>query len=155
MPTVPRAGASAPAPVQSLRVLVVEDNAVNQRVARRMLERMGHAVEIAENGKIAVERCAQDVFDLVLMDCQMPVMDGLSATRELRRREASRALPIVAMTANAMPGDREACSEAGMDDFLSKPVTLDALSLVLKRVSERPGASGSWVDRPRASRKPG
>ncbi len=130
------------APTGAPHALLVEDNAVNQRVAVLMLEKLGCQVSVADDGQVALARRAARPFDVVLMDCQMPVMDGLAATRELRRREApgARRTPVVAMTAHALPGDRERCLEAGMDDFVSKPVTLDALRQVLERWA-RPGAT--------------
>lgn len=134
-PAAPEPGAPA-ADAAPLSVLVAEDTPVNQAVARRMLESLGCEVEIAENGEIAVERATAREFDLVLMDCQMPVMDGYLATHALRagESEGGRALTIVAMTANAMAGDRERCLEAGMDDYLVKPVLRDALAEMLGRV---------------------
>jgi signal transduction histidine kinase/DNA-binding response OmpR family regulator/HPt (histidine-containing phosphotransfer) domain-containing protein len=113
-----------------LSVLVVEDHPVNQMLARELLERWGHSVTIAGNGAIALEALAERTFDLVLMDMQMPVMGGIEATRRIREREAaagSRRVPIVAMTANAMPSDRDACLEAGMDGYVSKPIGIDDL----------------------------
>ena len=129
----PGAPASDAAP---MRVLVAEDTPVNQTVARRMLESLGCEVEIVENGELAIERATTGEFDLVLMDCQMPVMDGYLATHALRTAESGeiRSLPIIAMTANAMAGDRERCLEAGMDDYLVKPVLRDALAAMLERV---------------------
>ena len=97
-------------------MLLVEDNPVNRLVAERMLQRAGHRVTCAENGQIAVERLAVDWFDVVLMDVQMPVMDGSEATRQIRDRRSKvrdHAIPIIAMTAHAMQGDREACLAAG------------------------------------------
>ena len=118
----------------SARVLVVEDNTVNQKVATRMLQRMGCNVSVAANGQEAIAMIADMPFDIVLMDCQMPVMDGFEATREIRSRDASWSrIPIVAMTANAMSGDRERCIAAGMDDYLSKPVRPDGLLEILSR----------------------
>jgi len=116
------------------RLLLVEDNPVNQKVARAMLGRLGYRCEIAENGAEAVKLVASSVYDMVLMDCQMPVMDGFEATRRIRESQVgARRTPIVAMTANAMQGDRERCIEAGMDDYISKPVTLDTLRVALQR----------------------
>jgi signal transduction histidine kinase/DNA-binding response OmpR family regulator len=108
---------------QGPRILLVEDNPVNQLVARALLERVGCAVDLAGNGEEAVTRAAEGQYDLIFMDCQMPVLDGYAATAAIRRREGdSRRTPIVAMTANAMPGDRERCLAAGMDDYIAKPI---------------------------------
>ena len=116
------------------RILVVEDNPVNRRVATRMLERMGCQVEHAENGAEAVARCQKKGYDLIFMDVHMPEMDGLEATSRIRKAEAEgRRTPIVAMTASAMREDREQCLEAGMDDYVAKPVQLDLLAAVLRR----------------------
>ena len=107
-----------------LHILLVEDNEINQRLAMRTLESRGYSVVIAANGKEAIDALGQDSFDLVLMDVQMPVMDGLEATRAIRQLEEATGehIPIVAMTANAMLGDRELCIEAGMDEYVSKPL---------------------------------
>ena len=110
-----------------LRVLLVEDNAVNQKLALRLLSQMGYQADVAANGIEAVEAVARQEYDLVLMDVQMPEMDGLQATREIRARQPDDGPRIVAMTANAMDGDREACFEAGMDDYVSKPIRVDEL----------------------------
>lgn len=120
---------SEPTALTGLRVLVVEDNYVNQKVIRRTLEKWGIAVEIAENGQQALEWLARAPFHLVLMDCQMPIMDGYEATRRIRAYEATRGLhiPIITLTANALEGDREKCLECGMDDYLSKPINPDLL----------------------------
>lgn len=121
-----------------LHVLLVEDNPINQRVAQRLLEKWGHTVDLACNGAEAVDAVRQGTYDLVLMDVQMPVMDGLRATREIRALGAKGPggrLPIVAMTANADPADRRACDEAGMDGFLLKPVVVDELQGVLAGVA--------------------
>jgi CheY-like chemotaxis protein len=108
---------------RQLRVLLVEDNLINQKVACRFLEKQGHAVVIAGNGREALDVLDDWAFDLVLMDVQMPEMDGFAATAAIRQREANRGghLPIVALTANAMQGDRERCLEAGMDGYVAKP----------------------------------
>ncbi len=122
---------------RSLRILLAEDNSLNQQVARGLLEDMGHAVTIAGNGREAVETFAKGVFDLVFMDIQMPEMDGYQATaviREQQRRSAIR-VPIVAMTAHAMSGDREKCLAAGMDDYISKPISRDRLFATIEQNS--------------------
>ena len=137
------AGDDAPkAPVQrersTTRVLVAEDNPVNQKVALLTLERLGYQVQVVGNGLEAVAAMEAGLFDIVLMDCQMPVMDGFEATSEIRRREGEWAHhPIIAMTASAMQGDRERCFVVGMDDYISKPVQPAALDRVLQR----------WLDR--------
>ena len=123
-------------PPVAARVLVAEDNEVNQKVAARILEKLGYRVEVAEDGREAIEACARTRYDAVLMDGQMPGMDGFEATRRIRERERETGgprLPILAMTASAMKGDRERCLEAGMDDYVSKPVTPEALDAVLRR----------------------
>jgi signal transduction histidine kinase/CheY-like chemotaxis protein len=118
----------------TLRVLVAEDNVVNQKVAARMLERLGLRADVAADGQEAVQMHDMRPYDLILMDCHMPEMDGYAATAEIRRREGSRArIPIVAMTAEAMEGCRENCLEAGMDDYIAKPVKLDDLAEALRR----------------------
>jgi len=108
--------------MQGLRVLLVEDNEMNQMVAKEILGDAGITVDVAENGQIGVSKALENSYHLVLMDMQMPVMDGLAATRLIRRERSSQQLPIIAMTANAMPADRERCLEAGMDDHLAKPI---------------------------------
>jgi TMAO reductase system sensor TorS len=116
-------------------ILVVEDNAVNREVAAGMLENLGYRSEAAVNGLLALEAVAETTYAAVLMDCQMPVMDGLTATQEIRRREAGSGgrMPIIALTANAMEANRERCLAAGMDDFLPKPFTQVQLAAVLGR----------------------
>jgi two-component system CheB/CheR fusion protein len=118
---------------ESLQVLLVEDNPVNQKLAEALLKRQRHVVIIARNGREAVDIYRQRRFDLVLMDVQMPEMDGLEATREIRKWEldAGFRTPIVAMTAFDQQGDRERCLKAGMDDFLSKPIDHRQLTRVL------------------------
>ncbi len=125
--------AAVPA-VRAQRVLVAEDNAVNQKIALRQLERLGFAADVVGNGMEAVDALERIDYDLVLMDCQMPEMDGYDATREIRRRRTDGDhVPIVAMTAHVLEGDRERCLEAGMDDFVAKPVDLDDLRAALAR----------------------
>ena len=121
--------------LDGVRVLLVEDNPVNQKVAIRMLQKLGCVVELAENGQQALEKLERASYDIVLMDMQMPVMDGLTATRLLRQREQQTGhhQVVIALTANAMQTDRELCLDAGMDDYLSKPLTLDALQVMLLR----------------------
>jgi PAS domain S-box-containing protein len=117
------------------RILVAEDNPVNQRVALWTLERLGYQAALANDGREALHLVQSEQFDLVLMDCQMPEMDGYETAREIRRREAGtgRHLPIVAMTANALEGEDQKCFEAGMDDYLAKPVKRDQLAVTLDR----------------------
>jgi len=117
----------------SLHILLTEDNAVNQRVALRILQKAGHSVAIAENGKVALRMLAEQPFELILMDLQMPEMGGFEATALIREKEkrTGRHIPIIAMTAHAMAGDRERCLAAGMDNYLSKPV---AASMLLELV---------------------
>ena len=132
-------------------VLVVEDNPINQTVAVKMLERAGLRAEVAHDGRQAVDMTARRSYSAVLMDCQMPKLDGYGATAEIRLREGSeRHTPIIAMTANAMKGDRERCLEAGMDDYLSKPVTPPRLRLVLERWVTMTASAG--VETPVAGR---
>ena len=116
------------------RILLAEDNDINRLIAVALLRDAGHQVEVAADGRQAVEACLRGDFDLVLMDCQMPHLDGFEATREIRRREGSgRRLPIVALTASSLAGDREKCLEAGMDDHLGKPIDPDRLNATLTR----------------------
>jgi hypothetical protein len=138
-PLTPPGGAAAAIirPVSPLRVLVAEDNVVNQRLIGRLLEKAGHVPTIVCDGRAALEALARDRFDLVLMDVQMPGMDGLQATRTIRAREAVTGahLPIIALTAHAMKGDRERCLAAGMDDYLSKPLDPTTLRQTIARLT--------------------
>ncbi|MBU1405015.1 MAG: response regulator [Proteobacteria bacterium] len=126
--------AQAEGPLQG-HILLVEDNKVNQMVAGKMLAGMGLTVDLAENGEKALAALAEKRYDLVLMDCQMPVLDGYQATMAFREQESQngKRLPIIAMTANAMEGDRQKCLEAGMDDYIAKPVKKEMLRTLLGR----------------------
>jgi len=120
-------------PAKSLTILLAEDNLVNQKVAARILEKFGCTVETVSNGRDAVQAFRADCHDLVLMDCQMPDVDGYAATAEIRRRPDGADVPIIALTANAMKGDREKCLAAGMSDYLAKPVRIAEVTRVLNR----------------------
>ncbi|HET9977184.1 MAG TPA: response regulator [Burkholderiaceae bacterium] len=130
-------------PTRSLQVLVAEDHPINQRVVTRLLQHLGHRADVAANGREAIEAVARGRYDVVLMDIQMPEMDGITATHAIvAQRQASRqAAPrVLAMTANAMPGDREACLAAGMDGYLAKPIELHALADALQHAQLQRGA---------------
>jgi CheY-like chemotaxis protein/HPt (histidine-containing phosphotransfer) domain-containing protein len=119
-------------------ILLAEDNKVNQRVTSRILEKAGHRVDVVSNGQEALSALEAFPYDLVLMDVQMPLMDGFEATRAIRQRERRvRHTPVVAMTAHAMKGDRERCIAAGMDDYLSKPIRLQEILNVIDRWAGR------------------
>ncbi|MCB1218811.1 response regulator, partial [bacterium] len=119
---------------RSVKILLVEDNRVNQKVAINLITRAGFSVELAENGQEALDMLQLSSYDMLLMDCQMPVMDGFEATKRIRELKGSRAsIPIVAMTANAMEGDRQRCLDCGMDDYLSKPIKPDLLVEMINR----------------------
>jgi PAS domain S-box-containing protein len=127
----------AEATQQGIRILLAEDNAINQKVAQIMLKQLGYSADVVADGQEAVQALKLINYDLVFMDCQMPVMDGYEATRVIRNPASNvlnHTVPIVAMTANAMPGDREKCLAAGMDDYTSKPVRPEALQTVLTRL---------------------
>jgi CheY-like chemotaxis protein len=124
----------------SCRVLVAEDNPVNQQVIVAMLRRLGLDPTVVEDGQAAVNATAEQRFDLVLMDCQMPILDGFEATREIRARASSDRPWIVAVTANAMAGDAERCRAAGMDDYVSKPISIEALRRVAAPWLKEPAA---------------
>ena len=138
-PAVPESPDAAPAPAshdtRRFRILIAEDNVVNQKLLAELLRREGHETEVVGNGHEAVAAVERTAFDLVFMDVQMPEMDGFAATGEIRRREARtrRRLPIIAVTANAMKGDQQHCIEAGMDDYISKPVNLQDLRAMLEK----------------------
>ena len=119
-----------------LRILLVEDNMINQQLALIILSRMGYSPGIAVNGKEVLDRLLDEYFDLILMDIQMPEMDGLEATRIIRTSHSAQPL-IIAMTANAARKDREECLAAGMNDYLSKPVNLDELVNMLEKWGRR------------------
>src|SRR5208337_4589967 len=122
---------------RKLHVLLAEDNAVNQKLAARVLEKHGHRVTVTTNGREALAALEQETFDVVLMDVQMPEMDGFEATSAIRLRERSsgRHLPIIAMTAHAMRGDQERCLAAGMDGYIPKPIRVQELIALLERFS--------------------
>ena len=125
-------------PQQSLDVLLVEDHPVNQKLASKLLNRWGHRVTVAGNGQLALDMLATRRFDLVLMDMMMPVLDGLEATQRFRVAEQGPRTPIIAMTANAMQGDRETCLAAGMDDYLSKPIEIAEFQRIVQRYLPAP-----------------
>jgi PAS domain S-box-containing protein len=134
------------------RVLLAEDNPVNQAVATVMLRKRGFEVEVAPDGKVAVEMAAGNTYAVIFMDCQMPALDGYDSTREIRRQEAGRARsPIIAMTASAMRGDRERCLAAGMDDYLSKPLRVQDLERVLDEWIRTPIQAGPSPPNARAT----
>jgi CheY-like chemotaxis protein len=121
-----------------LRILLAEDNVVNQKLALRLLQQMGYRADLASNGLEAIECIERQPYDVVLMDVQMPEMDGLEATRRITAKWPRGQRPrIVAMTANAMQGDREECLTAGMDDYVTKPIRVDALVAALTLVPTR------------------
>jgi CheY-like chemotaxis protein len=139
----PAAEAERPdAPASSLRILLAEDNAMNQKVALRLLESLGYGADVVSNGLEAIEALERDTYDVVLMDVQMPELDGLDATRRICERWPDTRPRIVAMTANALPEDREACAAAGMDDYVAKPIRSDVLAEALRRVRPAPGVDG-------------
>ncbi len=144
-PSVPAAnGAVAGRSADRVLVLVAEDNAVNRRLALQQLKKLGFRADAVTDGREAIDAVAHGHYDLVLMDCQMPDVDGFEATREIRRDEALRGghVPIIAMTANTLEGDRQACLASGMDDYLAKPVQLAALRAVVERFANGVGIAG-------------
>ena len=120
-----------------LRILLAEDNVVNQKLALRLLEQMGYRADMASNGIEAVESLERQMYDVILMDVQMPEMDGLEATRHIRKLTNTPQPHIIAMTANAMEGDRELCLSAGMDDYISKPIRVDELIEALLKAERK------------------
>jgi len=135
-----RPARAAQAEGPALNVLVADDNIVNQKVTAAMLRKLGHQFALASDGRQAVGACAKTRFDLVLMDCQMPEMDGFAAAREIRKREKKSChTPIIAMTASALAEDRQMCFAAGMDDYLSKPFGLEQFQAVIQKWAERAG----------------
>ena len=124
---------------QPLAVLLAEDNTVNQRLATRLLEKMGHSVALATNGAEAVRVHGAGRFDVILMDVQMPEMNGFEATARIREHEkrTGEHIPIIALTAHAIQGDRERCLAAGMDDYLSKPLNAGALAGKLESIARK------------------
>ncbi len=138
-----------------LRILLAEDNAVNQKLALRLLAQLGYEAPVAGDGLQAIAALEGGEFDVVLMDVQMPELDGLEATRRIRARWPDRRLRIVAMTANAMAGDREACLAAGMDDYISKPIRVAELTAALERVPGDGAPTGHHRSRKRSSKPKG
>ena len=134
-PSSPEATSGHPEIIRSIRVLITEDNTINQQVVSGLLQELGHDIELARNGREALDRLERETFDLVLMDMLMPEMDGLEATRRIRQAEAAADshTPIVGLTAAAMLGDREKCLQAGMDDYLTKPIRRAALAQAIAR----------------------
>jgi CheY-like chemotaxis protein len=140
-----------------VRVLLGEDHPVNQKFAVMVLEKMGHKVTVAPNGREVVNAVRAHTFDVVLMDVQMPEMDGLEATaaiRELEKSNGTPRLPIIAMTAEALKGDRERCIASGMDAYLTKPFRIEELALALSTIKRRPDATDSWDVEPKTARSP-
>jgi CheY-like chemotaxis protein len=128
------------------RILVVEDNAINRKIATRMLEKLGYTADAVCSGSHALRALEGREYALVLMDVQMPEMDGFETTAEIRRREGAAHIPIIAMTANAMSGDRDKCLMAGMDDYVSKPVQSAGMKAAIERWT--PAGSPTGCDRP-------
>jgi len=150
---LPAAMMAADLPERRLRVLIAEDNVVNQRLAASLLERRGHKVAIASNGREVIDALDRSAFDVVLMDVQMPVMGGFDATAAIRRREAAggRRIPIIAMTARAMSSDRERCLAAGMDEYLTKPLDSRRLCALVEHMANGHGAPLEWGSSPAAA----
>ncbi len=129
-----------PHPPINLKILLAEDNPINQKVATRVLSHLGYQADVVTNGREAIAAIANKFYDLILMDIQMPEMDGLMATQHIRQQEKinqSAPIAIIAMTANATYEDRELCHKAGMDDYLTKPIQIDKLKAILQTYSPR------------------
>jgi CheY-like chemotaxis protein len=140
---------------QKGKILLVEDNLINQKVAIGLLQHLNCEVQVAHNGKEGVEMFANGDFDLILMDCMMPVMDGYAATAAIRAKQADGAkpTPIVALTANNISGDREKCLAAGMDDYLAKPYSMHQLQAILQRwLTPADASQASAAENPHATR---
>jgi CheY-like chemotaxis protein len=128
------ASAVGPAPTAGGKILVAEDNAVNQKLVRKLVEKLGYESEVVENGELAVQAAKRGGYSAILMDCMMPVLDGYQATGRIRRfKGPEAAVPVIALTASALKGDREKCLGAGMSDYLTKPLRIDDLRLALER----------------------
>jgi two-component system sensor histidine kinase/response regulator len=140
----PKASAAAPRDARPLRILLAEDNVVNQRLAVRLLEKAGHSAVVADNGKRALAALEREPFDLILMDVEMPEMGGFEATAAVREREKTtgRHVPIIAMTAHALKGDRDRCLAAGMDGYVSKPIQFHELCRIIDGTVPRGDTSG-------------
>ncbi|HEY0714272.1 MAG TPA: response regulator, partial [Polyangia bacterium] len=136
VPSAPATARPAAAP-RAERVLIVEDNGLNLKIALHMCRKLGFDPDVASSGTEALEKTAQGAYDILLLDCQMPDVDGYTVTRQLRARTGAQPV-IVALTAAALPGDRERCLAAGMNDYLAKPMTLAALHSLLERWAPRP-----------------
>ena len=147
-PLRPGEPADALPPLPALRILLAEDSLVNQKLAVGLLEKHGHSVVVARNGKEAIGAWVAEPFDVVLMDVEMPEMDGFEATAVIRTQERQRGVhtPIIAMTAHAMKGDRQRCLDAGMDDYLSKPIRAGELFEKLRAALPNAPDQGSRAD---------
>jgi CheY-like chemotaxis protein len=138
LPATRSSDTSAPAEAQDLHVLLVDDNVINRKVGSKILKRLGYAPVVVSSGADAVESCKAADFDIVLMDIEMPDMDGIAATARIREEVPAARIPyVVALTANAMASERENYLQSGMDDYLSKPIDVDALTASLQAAADR------------------